>query len=99
MSAAGRDDDDAQKDGPQAEDADFLAREFGIAPRRAGELVARDGARADDVAAAARERAKRRDPLAGAPVPDEPGRDRVPDSDEVRLKQVLHEKNDRRGGG
>lgn len=82
----------------QVEDATFLEKRFGLTPRQASGLVARDGADPDAVREGSEKRA-RSDPLKHAPVPQSPADEHVADSDEQRLKPVLHTKNDRVGGG
>jgi hypothetical protein len=82
----------------QVADVTFLERRFGMTPRQASELVARDGVDPDKVREAS-EKLPHRDPLAGKPKPDEPAVERPRDVDEQRLKPVLHENNDRAGGG
>lgn len=81
----------------QMRDAQLLEDEFGIVPRRAAELVARGGVEAE--ALRQRLEARESDALAGKPIPQEPRREHVDDSDEVALKPVLHETNNRHGAG
>lgn len=69
-----------------------------MTPRQAGRLVARDGADPDAVREASEQQAQD-DPLDGAPEPESPAREHTTDTDEERLKPVLHTKNDRVGGG
>lgn len=82
----------------QVVDATFLERRFGLTPREASELVARNGVAPERVREAT-EKLPQRDPLKGTPKPDEPVVERPRDVDEQRLKPVLHENNDRVGGG
>jgi hypothetical protein len=84
--------------GQQIEDATFLEQRFGMTPRQASELVARDGAHPDEVREGSERRAQP-DPLADAPEPQAPAEEHTADTDEQRLKPVLHTKNDRVGGG
>ena len=81
-------------------DAKFLVDEFGIAPRKAADLVAdADPAEISSINVEVSRRENDDDPLASVPTPQEPDRDLVPDNDEERLKPVLHHPNNRRGGG
>jgi len=82
----------------QVDDATFLETRFGMTPRRASELVARAGVTPDEVRAGSEKRPPS-DPLAHVPKPEAPADERPGDNDEQRLKPVLHEKNDRVGGG
>jgi hypothetical protein len=82
----------------QTKDAEFLANEFDMQPKKAAGLVAREGADPDEISAKVAKRQKAADPLKDVPTPHEPARERVEDVDEVRLKPVLHERNDRAGG-
>jgi hypothetical protein len=81
----------------QVDDAVFLKERFGIAPRKAGDLVARDGADPDEIRAASEQQGAQ-DPLGDAPQPAEPASEHTADTDEQRLKPVLHKRNDRVGG-
>lgn len=81
----------------QTADAAFLEEEFGIVPREAAELVARD--QVDPEMLRQRLDAHRHDALEGAPAAQEPRRDFVEDSDETALKPVLHGRNHRTGAG
>lgn len=81
----------------QTQDAEFLADEFGIVPRRAAELVAREDV--DPETLRQRLEAEKPDALAGDPAAREPRRDFVEDSDETALKPVLHGRNNRTGAG
>ena len=80
------------------DDAEFLADEFDLPSRKAAELVSERG---DEVDAITAEVAKRQDSenvLEGVPTPEEPTFEHGIDMDEVRLKPVLQERNDRSGG-
>ena len=79
----------------KVEDAVFLHDEFGIAETEAAELVTPDGSDTDAV----RLHDQNKDPLADVPTPRQPNRDMVEDTDEVRLKPVLHDRNERTGSG
>ena len=69
-------------------DAAFLIKGFGIPPHRAARLL--DSSDAAATEAEARRLLAADDPLAGVPTPSEPASDRTADSDEERLKPVLH---------
>jgi len=84
--------------GQQVDDATFLETRFGMTPRRASKLVARDGADPDALREAS-ERQAQPDPLKDVPQPQSPAREPTADTDEQRLKPVLHTRNDRVGGG
>jgi hypothetical protein len=84
--------------GQQVEDATFLEKRFGMTPRQASALVAREGTHPDEVREGS-ERKAHSDPLNGAPEPQSPAEEYTADTDEQRLKPVLHTKNDRVGGG
>lgn len=82
----------------QIDDATFLEQRFGMTPRRASELVARDGVEPDTL----REQTEKHTTtpeLAGSPVPQSPASDLTTDTDEQLLKPVLDTKNNRVGGG
>jgi len=81
------------------EDATFLHDEFDIEENIAVELVSDSPVEADRIAEGVRSHDRRKDALAGVPTPREPAADRVADTDEERLKPVLHNVNDRVGGG
>ena len=84
---------DSAPDRQQAtEDARFLAQQFDIPAPQAEKLT---GAPAEAV----RHDTGEEDPLAGVPLPEAPASDVTPDADEERLKPVLHQRNDRTGGG
>ena len=84
---------DSAADPQQAtEDARFLAQEFDIPAPQAEKLTgAPSEAIRHDIGA--------EDPLAVVPLPEAPASDVTPDADEERLKPVLHQRNDRTGGG
>jgi hypothetical protein len=77
----------------KAADAAFLADNFAVPTPRAADAVSEEDGDAAEVEARLRKR-DARDPLAKAPVPRAPGKDRVADADEVRLKPVIR-RNDR----
>jgi len=74
----------------RAVDAAFLAKGFGIPPGKSAALVG-----PDETGTAATEREVRQllaedDPLKDVPTPEEPAADFTTDTDEHRLKPVLH---------
>ena len=80
----------------QAVDAAFLVKGFGIPPGKSSKLVGGAGA----AGPSATEREARRllaedDPLTDVPTPEEPANDLTADTDETRLKPVLHQPNRR----
>jgi len=81
----------------QLDDTMFLAEAFDIAEPAAADLVAEGEASSGLAAEATRQRAAR-DDLADVPTPDEPEQELVADQDEVRLKPVLHSRQDGPGG-
>jgi hypothetical protein len=81
----------------KVEDGTFLAEEFGIPANKAAELVSQPG-EADQVEAGVQSNLRAADPLEGVPTP-KAGPDFSADTDEIRLKPVLHEKNNRAGAG
>jgi hypothetical protein len=90
---------DRSKVKPQGEDAAFLVEEFDVTAREAAELVARDDEDADKVKDATYDALKGRDPLRNKPTPEAPASDLTADTDEVRLKPVVHKPNMRTSGG
>jgi hypothetical protein len=80
-------------------DAEFLADEFEMPARKAADLVARPGSDGEAIKAEVHERQLAEDPLKGMPTPQEPAVEHEEDTDEVRLKPVLHERNDHSGAG
>jgi hypothetical protein len=81
-------------------DAKFLVDEFGVNEQKAASLIAASHVEPEAaILTGLREADGQVDPLAGIPTPEEPRNDLVPDSDEERLKPVLHMKNKRTGGG
>ena len=82
----------------KSEDAAFLADRFDLPRRKAAALVAGPGEDADQMAADVAKLQQAADPLEGSPTPEEPTFAHGIDMDEVRLKPVLHERNDRSGG-
>lgn len=82
----------------QVDDAAFLEQRFGMTPRQASKLVARDGTDPEALREAS-EKAAQTDPLGDAPEPASPAKEFTPDTDEQLLKPVLHTKNDHVGGG
>ena len=83
----------------RVDDAEFLADEFEMPNRKAADLVARPGSDRDAVKAEVDARQRADDPLEGMPTPREPAVEHEEDVDEVRLKPVLHERNDHSGAG
>lgn len=85
----------------KVDDAAFLAEEFDIPVADAAELVAssNDGPDAAEIQEATNRRLRNRDALEGVPRPHEPAHDQVGDSDEARLKPILHGYNERNGAG
>lgn len=83
----------------RVDDAEFLADEFEMPNRKAADLVARPGSDRDEIKAEVDERQRADDPLEGMPTPREPAIEHEEDVDEVRLKPVLHERNDHSGAG
>jgi hypothetical protein len=90
---------DRSKVKPQGEDAAFLVEEFEMPPREAAELVKREGEDAGEVEDATHQELKKRDPLKNDPTPQAPASDFTEDSDEERLKPVVHKQNLRSSGG
>lgn len=75
-----------------AADAAFLVKGFGIPPGKASKLVDGDSPAASNATEAeARRLLADDDPLAGLPTPEEPAADLTVDSDEERLKPVVHQ--------
>jgi len=83
----------------RVDEAEFLADEFEMPNRKAAELVARPGSDRDAIKAEVDERQRSDDPLEDMPTPHEPAKEHEEDVDEVRLKPVLHERNDHSGAG
>jgi hypothetical protein len=81
----------------KADEAKFLADQFDLPGRKAAGLVADDGS-AEDVSAEVARRQRSDDSLEDVPTPKEPRVEHVADVDEVRLKPVLHRRNERSGG-
>ena len=85
----------------KVDDAAFLADQFDIPVANAAELVASSshGESAAEIQEATNRRLRDEDALEGVPTPREPAHEHVADSDEVRLKPVLHSGNGRNGAG
>lgn len=84
----------------KVEDVRFLAEQFDMPVRSAAELVlSSNSPRVDDIVTEAARLDDEADVLEGAPTPEEPASDFVEDQDDVRLKPVLHSRNERAGGG
>jgi hypothetical protein len=82
----------------KVEDGTFLAKEFDIAPRKAAKLVSSDAEESETVRDGVQQNLDGEDPLEGVPIP-EGSDDFTADTDETRLKPVLHRPNKRAGGG
>jgi hypothetical protein len=85
-------------DSSKTKDANFLVDQFDMDESEAAGIVTDSPAERDRVTDAARKHSHDKDPLAGAPTPEEPERDIVEDNDEVRLKPIVSN-NKRTGGG
>lgn len=83
----------------RVDDAEFLADEFDMPNRKAADLVARPGSDSETIKEKVADRQRADDPLEGMPTPREPAVEHEEDTDEVRLKPVLHERNDHSGAG
>ena len=85
----------------KVDDAAFLADQFDIPVANAAELVASSSYEqsAAEIQEATNRRLRDEDALEGVPTPQEPAHEQVADSDEVRLKPVLHGRNERNGAG
>jgi hypothetical protein len=83
----------------QVDDVDFLVEEFDMNIPEASDLVARDDTEAEALEQAERRRQGSKDPLDQVPTPKEPASDLTADVDEERLTPVIHERNERSGGG
>jgi hypothetical protein len=85
----------------KVDDAAFLADQFDVPVAEAAELVASrgEGQEAAEIQEATNQRLRDEDALEGLPTPREPAHEHVADSDEVRLKPVLHSGNERNGAG
>ena len=81
----------------QIEDGAFLAEEFDIPPRKAAKLVA-GGDASGDLGSAIAQKVSSVDALKGVPAPQSAD-DFTADTDETRLKPVLHTPNKRAGAG
>jgi hypothetical protein len=81
-----------------ADNAAFLANRFDLPPRKAAELVSGEGTLTDEIAADVAARQHNDDVLEGVPTPEQPTYEHGIDMDEVRLKPVLRQRNDRSGG-
>ena len=81
----------------KVEDGTFLAEEFDIPARKAARLVSSEGD-AGKVEAGVHEKLRSADALEGVPTP-RASDDLTTDTDETRLKPVLHDKNNRTGAG
>jgi hypothetical protein len=89
-------------DTSKADDARFLVEQFDVPERRAARAVLGETAPDSKVAelgAEVHRHVSGDDPLAGVPTPEEPATDLAGDTDEVRLKPVLHTRNQRTGAG
>jgi hypothetical protein len=74
-----------------AVDAAFLVKGFGIPPGQSAKLVSDSKASQRATANEARQLLSEDDPLRDVPVPKEPASDLTTDTDEERLKPVLHQ--------
>ncbi len=85
----------------KVDDAAFLADEFDVPVEKAADLVSSNGheQEAAEIQEATAKRLRDEDALEGVPPPHEPAHEHVADSDEVRLKPVLHSPNQRNGAG
>jgi hypothetical protein len=83
----------------KVDDAVFLHDEFGIDETVAADLITEEPIGGEAVVDALGRRERAKDPLSDIPTPAEPPSDRIADNDEERLKPVLHQRNDRVGGG
>jgi hypothetical protein len=81
-------------------DAKFLVDEFNIAEGAASNLVAsEDDELAEEVVGDLHQAQDADDPLKGIPTPSEPPEEFTLDTDEEKLKPVIHERNRRTGAG
>jgi hypothetical protein len=74
----------------QDQDVDFLVDTFGVAERKAADIVARDGIEPDRLTQHAYRHQRERDDLAGQPAPEPSPDARTADTDEEARKPVLH---------
>ena len=83
----------------RAVDAAFLVKGFGIPPGKSAALVDSDGnGTGATTESEVRQLLAEDDPLKDVPTPEEPASDLTTDTDEHRLKPVLHTQPNRHGG-
>jgi hypothetical protein len=83
-------------------DTKFLAKEFHIPEQRAARAVLGEqvpDSVVTDLGAEVHRQLLSEDPLRDVPTPEEPSSDLISDTDEIRLKPVVHKRNDRTGAG
>jgi hypothetical protein len=94
--------DQAPNNADKVADAKFLVDEFGISAPKVAGLIVGEGEPApvtDEILAQVQQQVRTEDSLADKPTPEAPANDLVADTDEQRLKPVLHNSNKRLGAG